>query len=78
VYVVIDHSAKPGAEIAVADRLHHIDPAVVRRELEAAGFVYDGESDVLRNPADARELGVFDPAIRGKTDQFVMRFRKPM
>jgi predicted methyltransferase len=78
VYLVIDHSAKPGAEIGVADTLHRIDPAIVRRELEAAGFVYDGESDVLRNPADTRELGVFDPAIRGKTDQFVMRFRKPL
>jgi predicted methyltransferase len=77
VYVVVDHSAKAGAEIGVADTLHRIDEAVVRRELEAAGFVYDGESAVLRNPADTRELGVFDPAIRGKTDQFVLRFRKP-
>jgi predicted methyltransferase len=45
--------------------------------VEAAGFVFDGESDVLRNPADARTTSVFDPAIRGRTDQFVMRFRKP-
>ena len=78
VYVVIDHSAKPGAEIGVVDTLHRIDQAIVRRELEAAGFVYDGESQVLRNPADSRELGVFDPAIRGRTDQFAMRFRRPL
>lgn len=77
VYVVVDHSAKPGADVGVADTLHRIDPAIVRRELEAAGFVYDGASDALRNPADTREASVFDPSIRGKTDQFAMRFRKP-
>jgi predicted methyltransferase len=77
VYVVVDHSAKSGADVGVADTLHRIDPAIVRRELEAAGFVYDGDSGVLRNPADTLELAVFDPAIRGETDQFVMRFRKP-
>ncbi len=77
VYVVLDHSARAGAEIGVADTLHRIDQAIVRRELEAAGFVYDGESDVLRNPADTRELPVFDPSIRGHTDQFILRFRRP-
>jgi predicted methyltransferase len=77
VYVVVDHRAKPGADISVADTLHRIDPAIVRRELEAAGFVYDGESAVLANPADTLGLGVFDPAIRGKTDQFALRFRRP-
>ncbi len=77
VYVVVDHSARAGADVGVADTLHRIDPAIVRRELEAAGFVLDGESSALRNPADTLELGVFDPAIRGHTDQFVLRFRKP-
>jgi predicted methyltransferase len=77
VYVVVDHSAKAGAEVGVADTLHRIDPAIVRRELEAAGFVLEAESNVLRNPADTLELAVFDPAIRGHTDQFVMRFRRP-
>jgi predicted methyltransferase len=77
VYVVLDHSARARAEIGVADTLHRIDQAIVRRELEAAGFVYDGELDVLRNPADTRELPVFDPKVRGHTDQFVMRFRRP-
>ena len=77
VYLVIDHSARAGSDVSVADTLHRIDPAIVRRELEAAGFKYDGESGALRNPADTLLLGVFDPAIRGSTDQFVLRFRKP-
>jgi predicted methyltransferase len=77
VYVVVDHSAKAGASVDVADSLHRIDPAIVKRELEAAGFVLDAESNALRNPADTLGLGVFDPAIRGHTDQFVLRFRKP-
>ena len=40
-------------------------------------FVFDGESDVLRNAEDPHTAGVFDPAIRGHTDQFMLRFRKP-
>jgi predicted methyltransferase len=78
-YIVIDHSAVAGAavETDAATALHRIDQAVVRQQVEAAGFVFDGESDVLRNAEDARTLSVFDPAIRGHTDQFVLRFRKP-
>jgi len=76
-YVIVDHSAVAGAEVGVADTLHRIDQARVRAEVEAAGFVFDGESDVLRNSADNRTTNVFDPAIRGHTDQFVMRFRRP-
>jgi predicted methyltransferase len=78
-YVVIDHSAVDGAPLETAEgtALHRIDQAIVRQEVEAAGFVFDGEIDVLRNPDDARAISVFDPAIRGHTDQFVMRFRKP-
>lgn len=78
-YIVIDHSAVAGAPIQTAgdSALHRIDEARVRAEVESAGFVFDGESDVLRNPADTRTLSVFDPAIRGHTDQFMLRFRKP-
>ena len=76
--VIIDHSALPGADVtATADALHRIDQAAARRELEAAGFVFVEESQVLRNPADTRTERVFDSDIRGHTDQFVMRFRKP-
>ena len=49
----------------------------MKNELESAGFVFDGDSDVLRNPEDDHSKNVFDPEIRGKTDRFVMRFRKP-
>lgn len=77
-YVIVDHSAVDGAPMTVTNDLHRIDQAVVRREVEAAGFVYDGESPVLRNPADPRTVAVFDPSVRGHTDQFAMRFRRPL
>ena len=77
VYVVLDHSAPAGSGTADTDTLHRIDEATVRKEVEAAGFVFDGESKALANPADPRTAAVFDPAIRGHTDQFVLRFRKP-
>jgi len=76
-FVVIDHVAPAGSGIADTNTLHRIDPAVVKREVEAAGFVFDGESNVLRNPADPHTATVFDKSIRGHTDQFVYRFRKP-
>jgi len=77
VYMVIDHADAPGRGIAGVNTLHRIDPAVVRREIEAAGFIYDGESTLLRNPADTHTLAVFDDSLRGRTDQFVYKFRKP-
>ncbi|QUD88791.1 class I SAM-dependent methyltransferase [Phenylobacterium montanum] len=77
VYVVLDHAAAPGSGLAATETLHRIDPAVVKSEVEAAGFKFEGESDVLANPADDHTKKVFDPAIRGKTDQFVFKFRKP-
>src|SRR5688572_24158885 len=70
-YVIVDHR---GGE---PDKLHRIDPAQVRREVEAAGFVFEAESDVLANPKDPRTASVFDPSVRGTTDQFALRFRKP-
>ncbi|MBI3437132.1 MAG: class I SAM-dependent methyltransferase [Proteobacteria bacterium] len=75
--VIIDHAAVNGSDLSVTDSLHRIDQATLRREVEAAGFVFEAESQVLRNPADNRTERVFDADIRGRTDQFVMRFRKP-
>jgi predicted methyltransferase len=78
VVVIVDHAALPGAPATqTADSLHRIDPAIVRAEMQAAGFVFDGESDVLRNPSDLHAVTVFDPTVRGRTDQFVYRFKKP-
>lgn len=77
IYVVVDHAASPGLDDAGMAKLHRIDEALVKKEVQAAGFVLDGESKVLRNPADTHENPVFDASIKGKTDQFVLRFRKP-
>lgn len=76
-YVVIDHHAAVGSDLAAADSLHRIDIEAVKREVTAAGFVLDAESDLLADPADPRTANVFDPSIRGKTSQFMLRFRKP-
>jgi predicted methyltransferase len=78
VILVQDHVASAGGDTAaVVDKLHRIDPAVVKRDFAAAGFVLDGESTVLAHPDDDHTTLVFDEKIRGKTDQFVFRFRKP-
>ena len=77
-WFIIDHAATPGSGLRDTERLHRIDPEIVRRQVEEAGFEFVGASDVLRNPNDDRTRPVFDAAIRGRTDQFVMRFRKPL
>jgi predicted methyltransferase len=76
-YLVLDHVAAAGAPADVTETLHRIDPALVKREVEAAGFRFEGESRILANPADPHTAIVFDPGIRGKTDQFIYQFRKP-
>jgi predicted methyltransferase len=76
-FIVIDHAAVPGADPATIKSLHRIDPALVKAQLLATGFVLEAESPILRNPADAHDLPVFSPSIRGRTDQFVLKFRKP-
>jgi predicted methyltransferase len=77
VFVILDHAAKPGSGLADTNTLHRIDEAAVKAEVEAAGFVLDGESNILANPADDHTKFVFDPAIHGHTDQFLLRFKKP-
>ena len=76
-YIVSDHVAEAGSGLRDTDTLHRIDPAIVKQQVEAAGFEYVGELDVLRNPKDDHTLTVFDKSIRGHTDQFVYKFRKP-
>lgn len=76
-FVIIDHAAPDGSKIASTNTTHRIDAAVVKADMAAAGFKFVGESNVLRNPADDRTKLVFDPAVRGKTDQFVYVFQRP-
>lgn len=77
VYIVLDHAAATGSGIRDVETLHRIDPERVKSDVLAAGFVFDAQSDVLRNPDDAHTLKVFDPGLRGKTDRFIFKFRKP-
>lgn len=75
---VIDHVANAGGDTReVVEKTHRIDPAVVKADFEQAGFTLEAESDLLRNPADDHSLLVFNPEIRGKTDRFIYKFRKP-
>ncbi|KQZ18932.1 class I SAM-dependent methyltransferase [Caulobacter sp. Root1472] len=77
VFLVVDHYAADGSGLSAPDTLHRVDVEAVKSEVQAAGFKLAAESPLLRNPADPRTASVFDPAIRGKTDQFVLKFVKP-
>ncbi|MEP9361198.1 methyltransferase [Sphingomonas sp. KR3-1] len=77
VLLVVDHVANADPAFALPQTLHRIDPAAARAELESAGFKFDGELPLLRNPNDPHTANVFTPEIRGKTDQFIYKFRKP-
>jgi predicted methyltransferase len=77
IYVVLDHVAATGSPADVTDTLHRIEPSVVRREVETAGFEFVGESKLLANPDDPHTAGPFDKTIQGRTDQFIYKFRKP-
>jgi predicted methyltransferase len=74
---VIDHVGPAGDTRAIVEKLHRIDPATVKADFKAAGFMLEAESPLLANPADDHTKLVFDPAIRGKTDRILYRFRKP-
>jgi predicted methyltransferase len=75
---VIDHVASPNSDTrATVEKMHRIDPNVVKADFKRAGFVLVGESSILRNPADDHSLLVFDPKVRGKTDRFFLKFKKP-
>ncbi|MGA2397690.1 MAG: methyltransferase [Steroidobacteraceae bacterium] len=76
-YLILDHATAPGEGASQTSTLHRIDPETVKREVLAAGFVYDGESNLLRQPEDPHTAKVFDPSIRGRTDQFILKFKKP-
>lgn len=80
VFLIVDHSARPGDGIKVTDTFHRIDEEVVKSEVLAAGFVLDGEADFLRNKDDTRDWNDSRRAAgerRGTSDRFVLRLRKP-
>jgi predicted methyltransferase len=76
-FVIMDHAAPTGAPTTTGNDLHRIDPMVVKAAATTAGFVLDEESAILANPADDHSKVVFDPSIQGKTDQFLLRYKKP-
>jgi len=73
--VIADHSARPGDGATVGKTFHRIEEAVLRSEVEAAGFRFVAEGDFLRHPEDARDFPVNRPT--GPVDEFVLKFRKP-
>jgi predicted methyltransferase len=77
VYVVLDHVAAAGSGIGATETLHRIDPARVKADMLAAGFKLDAESSILADKSDDHTKNVFDPSVRGHTDQFLYRFKKP-
>jgi predicted methyltransferase len=77
IFLVLDHAAVPGSADRDAATLHRIDPETVKKEVLAAGFRLAASSDLLHNADDPHTAKVFDPLIRGKTDQFILKFQKP-
>jgi predicted methyltransferase len=77
VFIIIDHAAQEGSGTRDTESTHRVDPQFVKSLVLGAGFKFDGESNILRNPADNHALLVFNPLIRGRTDQFAFRFRSP-
>jgi predicted methyltransferase len=77
VVVVVDHVATAGSDpTQTVDKMHRIDPAIIRRDFEAAGLTFESESPLFANSADDHTKEVFDKAIRHKTDQVMYKFRK--
>jgi predicted methyltransferase len=76
-YVIVDHATAIGVGTSEAQSLHRIDPASVRKEVEAAGFVLEAASTMLANKDDPHSVKVFDPSIKGETDRFAYRFVRP-
>ena len=78
IYMVVDHQAAAGSGLRDTNTLHRIDVEAVKREVEAAGFQLDATSTLLANPNDPHTANVFDGSVRGHTDTFVLKFRKPV
>jgi predicted methyltransferase len=77
VYIVSDHAAEAGSGFRDTSTLHRIDREAVKKEVISAGFKFEASSDILGNTGDPHTAKIFDPAMRGHTDQFILKFRKP-
>jgi predicted methyltransferase len=77
VYFILDHQANPGTGLDQIAVLHRIEKAQVIREVTAAGFRLAAEGRFLERPGDDHTKTIFDPAIRGRTDQYALKFVKP-
>lgn len=75
IWIIADHSGRTGTGVSESKSLHRIEEAVVRKEVEAAGFKLVESGEFLRNPADPRDVPVFKNPVRN--DEFVLKFRKP-
>lgn len=81
IYAIVDHSAKEGEGVRVAESLHRIEEQVLKNEILAAGFRLEAEADFLRNPQDTRDWSASPSTAgerRGESDRFVLRFIKPL
>ena len=77
-FFVLDHEAPPGTDLATIAKLHRIEKSQVIREIAAAGFTLVAEGTFLHQPADDHTLPIFDKRIQGHTDQYALKFRKPV
>jgi predicted methyltransferase len=80
VYVIVDHSGRPGSGITETQTLHRIEEKTVRAEIESAGFKLAADADFLRNPADTRDWSASPRTAgerRGTSDRFVLKFVRP-
>ncbi len=77
VYFILDHQANPGLTLDRIATLHRIEKAQVIAEVTAAGFRLAAEGAFLARPGDDHSRPIFDPAIRGRTDQYALKFVRP-
>src|SRR6185437_7743276 len=76
-FIVLDHAAEKGSGFRDTSTLHRVDPEAVKKEVEGAGFKFAGQSEILRNANDPHKEPVSDASVKGKTDQFILKFTKP-
>ena len=77
IFFIVDHQGPTGLTPAEIDKMHRINRNVVIREVTSAGFKLAEEGKFLRRSGDDHRKSIFDPSIRGHTDQYALRFVKP-